>query len=90
MASLRFWSNLVRMKVSVYAAKTQLSRLLDRASEGEEVVITRHGRPIAKLVTAGPGNKPRRLGILAGRLEVGRGFDRPLPARMLAAFEGKR
>jgi prevent-host-death family protein len=77
------------MEVSVYAAKTQLSRLLDRAAKGEEIVITRHGRPVAKLVSAGPGGQPRRLGRLRGRIRVGSDFDAPRPEDVLNAFEGK-
>jgi prevent-host-death family protein len=67
------------MNVSVYNAKTHLSRLLDRAAAGEEVVITRNGRPIAKLVAAAPIRKPRKLGTLKGRIRISKDFDAPLP-----------
>ncbi len=77
------------MNVSVYDAKTNLSRLLDRAAGGEEIVITRNGRPVAKLVPAVPARKPRKLGSLKGRLRVPRDFDAPLPDDVLDAFEGK-
>ena len=77
------------MNVSVYDAKTNLSRLLDRAANGEEIVITRNGRPVAKLVPATPVRKPRKLGVLKGRIRVGKAFDAPLPADVLDAFEGK-
>ena len=77
------------MRVNVYAAKTQLSRLLDRAARGEEVIITRNGRPVAKLVPAGAVRNPRRLGALRGRVRVAKDFDAPLPKDLLAAFEGK-
>ena len=75
------------MEVNVYAAKTQLSRLLDRAAKGEEIVITRHGRPVAKLVPA-EARRPRKLGLLRGRIRVAKDFDAPLPADVLAGFEG--
>ncbi len=78
------------MRVNIYAAKTQLSRLVDRASAGEEVVITRHGRPVARLVPTEAKLKPRKLGILAGKIRVARDFDAPLPEEILAAFEGKK
>jgi prevent-host-death family protein len=78
------------MNVSVYDAKTNLSRLLDRAASGEEVVITRNGRPIAKLVPATPVRKPRKLGSLKGRVRVPGDFDAPLPDEVLDAFEGKK
>jgi prevent-host-death family protein len=77
------------MNVSVYDAKTNLSRLLDRAASGEEVVITRNGRPIAKLVPATPVRQPRKLGSLKGRVRVPRDFEAPLPDEVLDAFEGK-
>jgi prevent-host-death family protein len=76
------------MNVSVYDAKTNLSRLLDRAAGGEEIVITRNGRPVAKLVAAVAARKPRKLGVLKGRIRVGKGFDAPLPDDVLDAFEG--
>jgi prevent-host-death family protein len=76
------------MNVSVYDAKTNLSRLLDRAAGGEEIVITRNGRPVAKLVAATPVRKPRTLGVLKGRIRIRKNFDAPLPDDMLDAFEG--
>jgi prevent-host-death family protein len=75
------------IQVSVYSAKTQLSRLLDRAAGGEEVVITRHGRPVAKLVSVKREGR-RKLGLLKGRIRMAADFDAPLPAEVLAAFEG--
>jgi prevent-host-death family protein len=76
------------MNVSVYNAKTNLSRLLDRAAAGEEIVITRNGRPVAKLVAATATRKPRKLGVLKGRIRISKTFDDPLPDDVLHAFEG--
>ncbi len=77
------------MEVNVYAAKTHLSRLIDKVNAGEEVVITRHGRPVARLVPAQPA-KPRRLGLLEGQGYWGADdFDAPLPDELLDLFEGK-
>jgi prevent-host-death family protein len=75
------------VQINVYAAKTQLSRLLDRAARGEEVVITRNGRPVARLVPAAPARGPRRLGTLKGKIRVSKDFDAPLPEDVLATFE---
>lgn len=77
--------------VNIHAAKTQLSRLVDAAAAGQEVVIARAGRPVAKLVPlAGPTTKARRvLGGLAGRLRVPADFDVPLPNTVLDGFEGR-
>ena len=76
------------MDVNVYAAKTQLSRLIDRAMAGEEIVITRHGKPVARLVSAEGVREPRTLGLLRGRVRIGADFDAPLPEDLLAAFSG--
>lgn len=72
--------------VGIHEAKTNLSRLLRRVSVGEEIVITRSGEPIAKIVPIGPVEK-RRFGIDAGRYEVPDDFNEPLPEELLAAFE---
>ncbi|MBY0274993.1 type II toxin-antitoxin system Phd/YefM family antitoxin [Candidatus Binatia bacterium] len=77
------------MDVNVYAAKTQLSRLLERVSHGEEVVITRHGKPVAKLVPITRRQAPRKLGTLRGKIRIAKNFDAPLPDDLLDAFEGK-
>ena len=78
------------MEVSVSAAKTHLSRLLDRAVRGEEVVITRNGKPIARVVPAQQRRAPRKLGALRGKVRVAADFDAPLPKKVLALFEGPR
>jgi prevent-host-death family protein len=77
------------VNVNVYAAKTNLSQLLDRAAQGEEIVITRNGRPVAKLVPVSPAREPRKLGALKGRIRVRKDFDAPLPDDLLDAFEGR-
>ena len=87
------WVSLVReapVEVGVYAAKTHLSRLLDRAARGEEVVITRHGKPVARLTPVEQRRAPRKLGALRGKVRVAADFDAPLPKETLALFEGVR
>ncbi len=73
--------------VGVHEAKTTLSRLLRRASAGEDVVITRDGEPVARLV---PIERPgcRELGQDIGLFEYPEDFNEPLPADLLGAFEG--
>lgn len=74
--------------VNTHEAKTRLSHLLQLVEEGEEVVIARSGRPIARLVPfAGEARVP---GHLKGRLDVDDSFDLPLPDTMAAAFRGER
>jgi prevent-host-death family protein len=72
---------------SVHEAKTHLSRLLQRVeSSGESIVITRSGKPVARLVPV--GGEPRRPGRLRGRIRIARDFDAPLPGTLLGAFHG--
>jgi len=72
---------------NVHDAKTHLSRLLDRVAEGEEIIIAKSGKPVAKLVRLSA--EPRRPGRLKGRIHIGPDFDEPLPAEILAAFRGE-
>ncbi len=71
------------MNVNIYTAKTRLSRLIDRAMAGEEIVITRHGKPVARLVSAKPAREPRKLGLLRGCIRIAEDFDAPLPEDLL-------
>lgn len=73
--------------INIYDAKTHLSRLIDQAAAGEEIVIARAGRPVVKLVPV--GRPKRRLGLLKGKLKVPADFDAPLPEDLLSSFEGK-
>jgi prevent-host-death family protein len=72
------------LKVNVHEAKTQLSRLLERAHAGEEIVIAKNGEPYARLV---PLEKPkaREPGLLKGTVEDA--FFEPLPESELEAWE---
>ncbi len=74
--------------VNIHAAKTHLSRLVDQAAGGEEIVIARSGRPVARLVPlAQPDLRSRRrLGILAGRLAIPDDFDAPATRRRAGLF----
>lgn len=75
--------------VNVHEAKTHLSRLLARVARGEEVVIARAGKPVAKLVPIAAQPIERILGIDQGRVFIAEDFDAPLPAEVLAAFENE-
>jgi len=78
----------VRETVGLYEAKTHLSSLVDRAAEGEEIVISKSGRPKARLVPLDDVRPLRQPGKGEGRWKVGRNFDAPLPEERLAEFEG--
>jgi prevent-host-death family protein len=75
--------------VNLYDAKTNLSSLVERAAAGEEIIIAKAGRPLARLVPLARRTTPRPLGFLAGQVVVGPDFDEPLPEEILAAFEGR-
>jgi prevent-host-death family protein len=75
--------------INIPAAKTNLSRLIDAAAAGEEIVIARAGKPVARLVPfiEPPQSERRRLGVLAGQLKVQADFDEPLSDEELHRFE---
>ena len=74
---------------NVHEAKTHLSKLLERVLEGEEIVIARAGKPVAKLVAYHPDRQPRRGGRWHGKVRMAADFDQ-LPAEVAAAFRGER
>jgi prevent-host-death family protein len=76
--------------VNVHQAKTHFSRLLDRVHEGQEFVIAKAGRPVARLGPLARQGRKRRLGLLDGKLRIPDDFNRPLPDEVIAAFEGRR
>jgi prevent-host-death family protein len=61
--------------VNVHEAKTHLSRLLERVEAGEEVVIARAGKPVARLTTIDPARPRARMGFMAGQFVVPDDFD---------------
>lgn len=63
------------MQVNLHEAKTHLSRLVDRAAAGEEIVIARAGRPVARLVGIERPSGSRPLGVWRGRIRIGPEFD---------------
>jgi prevent-host-death family protein len=76
--------------VNIYEAKTQLSKLVDLASSGTDVVIARAGKPVARLTSL--KEEKRRLtglGALKGKGWIAEDFDAPLPDDLLALFEGR-
>ena len=74
--------------VNVHQAKTQLSRLLAQVEAGEDVVISRRGEPVARLVGCKPRSK-RQPDVLKGKVVIPEGFFDPLSEKELTAWEGK-
>jgi len=72
--------------VNMHAAKTHLSRLVERVEAGEEVVIARAGRPVARLISYRQRKSPREPGLWRGRVSLTPDFDAP-DEDLIAAFE---
>ncbi len=75
--------------INLYEAKTQLSSLVERAAAGEEIVIAKAGRPMARLVPLKQRQGPRVAGQLKGQIRIGPGFEEPLPEDIAKAFRGE-
>ncbi|OGA22452.1 MAG: antitoxin [Betaproteobacteria bacterium RIFCSPLOWO2_02_FULL_65_24] len=76
-------------QVNIHQAKTHLSRLVEKAAQGEEIVIAKSGKPIARLVALEkPKQAKRKPGALKGRGWVAPDFDAPLPQTLLRQWYG--
>ena len=75
------------VSVKVHEAKTNLSKLIERACRGEEIIIARDAIPVVRLVPVGKVRGQRQPGALRGKLNVGPEFFEPLPAKELSAWE---
>jgi len=75
--------------VNMHEAKTHLSRLVERAAQGEEIIIARSGKPVAKLVPLTKDRTPRTPGSMRGQIRMADDFDAPLPPELLAGFRGQ-
>lgn len=75
------------MQVNLHDAKTHLSRYVDQALEGEEVVIARAGHPLVKLVPLEPRRRQRQLGFLRGQAVIQADLKADFAADIAAMFE---
>jgi prevent-host-death family protein len=73
--------------VTIHKAKTNLSRLIEKVCQGEEVIIARGATPVARLVPVGEIKGKRQPGSLKGKLRVGPEFFEPLPESELSGWE---
>ena len=73
--------------VNIFEAKTQLSKLIQMVESGEDIVIARAGKPVARLTKFEPEKKPILFGLMKGEIWVADDFDAPLPPEILAGFE---
>ena len=74
---------------NLYEAKSSLSRLVDRAAGGEEIIIAKSGKPLASLGPLRRRVAQRTPGGWEGRVYISEDFDEPLPLEILSAFEGQ-
>lgn len=74
--------------VNIHDAKTQLSRLLARVGEGEEIIIAKAGKPVALLSSLKGKTKKREPGSAKGKIVISKNFEKPLPRYILEAFHG--
>ena len=74
--------------VNISNARTRLSRLVEEAAGGEEIVITRHNRPVARLVALEASTRPRKPGGWEGQVWMADDFDAPLPEEQEKSFYG--
>lgn len=75
--------------VNIYDAKTRLSQLVDKAAQGEDVVVSRNGKPLVRITRLTAEKRRVRFGVLKGRVSVPNDFDAPLPESELKLFEGR-
>jgi prevent-host-death family protein len=75
--------------VNIYKAKTRLSQLVDIAASGEDVVISRNGKPLVRITQLETHKLRIKFGVLKGRVRVAKDFDSPLPDEVLATFEAR-
>jgi len=75
-------------QVNIQDAKAHLSRYVEQAAAGQDLVIARKGKPVARLTAIEP-KSAIRFGVLKGQVQVADDFDAPLPDEVLAGFEGR-
>ena len=75
--------------INIHEAKTQLSKLIEAVEAGEEVIIARAGKPVARLVPFIPVRLERKPGLMKGQIWISDDFNDPLPDDILDYFEGK-
>ncbi|MES2998076.1 MAG: type II toxin-antitoxin system Phd/YefM family antitoxin [Pseudomonadota bacterium] len=72
--------------INIHETKTHFSKLVDAAISGEEIIITKVGTPVARLIPISK-NRSRYFGVLKGKLKIANDFDAPLPDNILSNFK---
>lgn len=73
--------------VNIYEAKTRLSQLVDKAASGQDVVVSRNGKPLVRITQLIQPERVVKFGLLKGKVKLAADFNSPLPAEVLASFE---
>lgn len=76
-------------QVSIHQAQTDLSKLVEKVLAGQEIIITKTGKPVAKLVPYNHVATHRKLGSMKGQIRLAADFDAPIPDRIIEEFEGR-
>ena len=74
--------------INIHEAKTHLSRIVDEVAAGAEVIIAKAGRPMARLSPIEAVVRPKKFGLLKGKIKVADNFNDPLDEEVLSGFEG--
>jgi prevent-host-death family protein len=75
--------------VNIYDAKTRLSQLVDQAAAGEDVVVSRNGKPLVRITRLEGPKRRVKFGVLKGKLNIPADFDAPLPENVVSSFAGR-
>jgi prevent-host-death family protein len=75
--------------VNIYDAKTRLSQLVDMAASGEDVVVSRNGKPLVRITRLDSPKRRIKFGVLKGKVIIAEDFDTPMPDAVLSEFEGR-
>ena len=74
------------IQVNIYETKTNLSRLINRVLEGEEVIIAKSGKPVAKLIPFRKTSTKRKAGLFKSKIKISDDIDKPLPDDIIEEF----
>jgi len=75
--------------VNIYEAKSKLSQLVAQAAAGQDVIIGRNGKPVARLTQIEEKKIAICFGLMKGKIKIAKDFDAPLPDEIIAAFQGR-
>ena len=73
--------------VNIYDAKTRLSQLVDQAASGHDVIVSRNGKPVARITRLESAKRPIKFGVLKSKVTIAADFDAPLSDEVLLGFE---